>query len=202
MAARRLQPVFDPTSTIGSDSWKDVPVVLDLPTDRPRPPVQTYPGPLSPIHLDAELTDALRQLEPRHDCTLFMTLLAGFQVLLGRYARQDQVCVGTPVAGRDRSELEGLIGFFFDTLVLRGDLSADPTFEELLVRTREHGEAYAHQHLPLESLVDRLQPRRDLSRSPLFQTMFVLQNAPLPEIKLHGLCFPPLEVHSGSSRST
>src|SRR5206468_4404832 len=110
---------------------------------------------------------------------LFMTLLAAFQTLLYRYAGQDQVVVGTPIANRTRSETEGLIGFFANTLALRGDLSGDPTFSELLGRMRETClGAYAHQDLPFEKLVDELQPERSAGHSPIFQVMLMLQNTP------------------------
>ena len=185
--------------------WKQeldgIPQALDLPTDRPRPSVQTYAGSHLPIELSGELTEALKRLSQSRDATLFMTLLAGFQTLLGRYSRQEQICVGTPIAGRDRSEIEGLIGVFINTLVLRGDLSGSPTFEELLARVRETTlTAYEHQDLPFELLVEELQPKRDLSRSPLFQAMFVLQNAPIPQKHLRDLTFSPLEFETGTSK--
>ena len=130
-----------------------------------------------------------------------MTLLAGFQTLLARYSQQDQICVGTPIAGRTRSELEGLIGLFVNTIVLRGDLSGNPSFRELLRRTSLATQgAYAHQDIPFERLVDHLQPNRDLAASPLFQVMFVLQNAPLPSLDLPGLSLVPIDAHSGTSK--
>ena len=165
------------------DYWRaelaDAPTVIDLPIDKPRPPVQTYRGAYQPLQLSAALSAQLRDLSRRHGATLFMTLLAAFDLLLCRYAGQEQVLVGTPIANRNRSEIEGLIGFFVNTLVLRGDVRGNPSFSELLRRVRETAlSAYAHQDLPFEKLVEELQPERDMSRSPLFQVMFVLQNAP------------------------
>jgi amino acid adenylation domain-containing protein len=148
---------------------------LDLPTDRPRPAVQTFRGAKLRFELPAGLTERLRAAGRRHGATPFMTLLAAFQTLLGRYSGQDDIVVGTPVAGRNHLEIEGLIGLFVNTLVLRGDLSGNPTFEELLRRTvKVATAAYAHQELPFEQLVDHLQPERDLSRNPLFQVMLIL----------------------------
>ncbi|MCK6562463.1 amino acid adenylation domain-containing protein [candidate division KSB1 bacterium] len=152
---------------------------LQLPTDRPRPPVQTYRGARQSFHLTPALTQALQELSQREAVTLFMTLLAAFQTLLHRHAQQTDIAVGTPIANRTRAETEGLIGFFANTLVMRTDFSGDPTFRALLQRVRETAlGAYAHQDLPFERLVEELQPERDLSRSPLFQVMFILQNTP------------------------
>ena len=146
---------------------------LELPTDRPRPPVPSYQGAHLTFDLPAPLTQALKELSRREGTTLFMTLLAAFQVLLHRYSGQEDIAVGTPIAGRGRTELEGLIGFFVNTLVLRSDLAGDPAFTELLARVRETAlGAYAHQDLPFEKLVEELSPSRDISRNPLFQVMF------------------------------
>ena len=161
--------------------WKQqlegAPQVLELPTDRPRPALQTYRGGRRSRTLSRELSEELKRLSRSEGVTLFMTLLAAFQTLLYRYTGQEEMLVGTPIAGRSREETEGLIGFFVNTLVLRTDLSGHPTFRELLARVRRMAvEAYAHQDLPFEKLVEELQPERDLSRHPLFQVMFVLQN--------------------------
>ena len=172
----------------------DAPTVIDLPIDKPRPPVQTYDGAHHPLQLSAEVSTQLRELSRRHGSTLFMTLLAAFDLLLCRYAGQEQVLVGTPIANRNRSETEGLIGFFVNTLVLRGDVRGNPSFSELLRRVREVAlGAYAHQDLPFEKLVEELQPERDMSRSPLFQVMFVLQNAPGEALELEGLSLSEVE---------
>ncbi len=155
------------------------PAVLELPGDRPRPPVQSHRGAQHPFAMPAELGEALRELARGADATLFMTLLAAWQLLLGKLAGQDDVVVGTPIAGRRRREVEGLIGFFVNTLALRGDLSGDPTFGELLGRVREATlGAYAHQDLPFEKLVEELHPERSLAHSPVFQAMFSMQHAP------------------------
>jgi amino acid adenylation domain-containing protein len=185
--------------------WKDrlagAPAALELPTDRPRPAVQTVHGATEPLQLPRELVERLHALSRREGCTLYMILLAAFQTLLQRYSGQEDFCVGTPVAGRTRPEMEGLIGFFVNTLVLRADLSGDPTFAELLGRVRETClGAYAHQDLPFEMLVEALQPQRDLSRTPLFQVMLILQNAPLPSLELPGLRLNPIEAESGTAK--
>ncbi len=169
---------------------------LDLPTDRPRPAVQTFrPGQLS-LRLSTELSGELRALSRREGATLFMTLLAAFGVLLSRHSGQDDLYMGTPIAGRGRSELEGLIGFFLNTLVLRTDLAGDPTFRELVGRVRETAlGAYAHQDVPFEKLLEELRPERDLSRTPFFQVMLNMLNFPaagftLPDLTLEAFASP------------
>ncbi len=158
---------------------------LELPTDRPRPPVQSYRGASLTHLIDLGLTRRLKALARRENVTPYMFLLAVFKTLLGRYTRQDDIVVGTPVANRNRTELEPLVGFFVNTLVLRTDLSGDPTFRELLGRVRDVTlGAFAHQDVPFEKLVEELQPERDTSRTPLFQVMFSLQNAPLPPLRM------------------
>lgn len=161
--------------------WKerltDLPV-LQIPSDRPRPSVQSFRGAEEHSDLSKELGGALEALSRREGVTLFMTLLAAFQVLLSRYCDQPDVAVGTPVAGRDRAEIEPLIGFFINMLVLRTDLSGNPTFRELMSRVREVAlSAYSHQELPFEKLVEELRPERSLSHSPLFQATLTLVNA-------------------------
>ena len=174
--------------------------VLDLPTDFPRPAFESHRGAGESITLPVELSRALRALSRRERVTPFATLLCAFQCLLQRYTGQTDVCVGTPVAGRNHAETEGLIGLFTNTLVMRGDLSGDPEFRELLARTREFVVgAYAHQDLPFERLVEELQPRRELNRHPLFQVMFLLQNTPVEPRAATGIRIEPLDL--GSARS-
>lgn len=151
--------------------------VLQLPTDRPRPPIQTFRGKQQKFVLSKALTESIKQLSQREGVTLFMTLLAAFQTLLYRYTGQEDILVGSPIANRNRAELDQLIGCFVNTLVLRTNLEGNPTFTELLGRVRKVGiDAYTHQDLPFEKLVEALQPNRDLSYNPLFQVMFVLHN--------------------------
>ncbi|MDF5720953.1 MAG: amino acid adenylation domain-containing protein [Rhizonema sp. PD37] len=171
----------------------NTPALLALPTDRPRRAVQTFNGSSQQFALSVELTNKLTQLSQQQGVTLFMTLLAAFDTLLYRYTGIEDILVGTPIANRNRSEIEGLIGFFVNTLVLRTDVSGNPSFSELLVRVREMALlAYAHQDLPFEMLVEALQPERNLSHTPLFQVMFVLQNTPMSEVELTGLSVSPL----------
>lgn len=152
---------------------------LRLPTDRPRPLVKNYRGARLPVKLPGTLVRRLRSISLSEGATLFMTLLAAFQLLLYRYTEQADVAVGSPIAGRNRGEIEDLIGFFVNTLVLRTDLSGDPSFRELLKRVRSVATAaYEHQDLPFEMLVEMLQPERDLGRNPLFQVIFQLLNTP------------------------
>ncbi|MCP4660219.1 MAG: amino acid adenylation domain-containing protein, partial [bacterium] len=171
------------------------PRYLDLPTDRPRPAVVGYRGRIRELALSAELSGALATLSRGRDVTLYMTLLAAFAALLGRWCGQQDIVVGSPIAGRNRREIEGLIGFFVNTLVLRTDLTGDPSFEQLSARVRRVAlNAYAHQNLPFEQLVEELQPRRDASLHPLFQVMFALQNAPQPTVESSGLALTPLAI--------
>src|SRR4028119_1643608 len=187
------------------DYWEeqlsDAPTLLELPTDRPRPAIQTFRGryyhAVLPLELNAELT----ALSKRSGVTLFMTLLAAFQTLLYRLSRQDDIVVGTPVAGRNRQEIEGLIGFFVNTLVLRTDLSCNPSFEQLLNRVREVAlQAYAHQDLPFEQLVEALHPTRDLSYTPVFQVMFSLDDGLVPVVKLPQLTVSSYPVEIGTAK--
>ncbi|HEX5746349.1 MAG TPA: amino acid adenylation domain-containing protein, partial [Archangium sp.] len=164
------------------------PHALELPTDRPRPPVQTYHGATLRTRLPLALSQALKTLAQREDATPFMLLLAAFQVLMSRYSGQDDISVGSPIAGRNRGELEGLIGFFVNTLVLRTRLSTRRSFRELLASVKQTTlGAYAHQDVPFEKLVEALQPERDMSRSPLFQVLFTVQNPPTLELAAPGL---------------
>src|SRR5262249_34692033 len=146
---------------------------LELPIDHPRPATQTFMGASHRIHLPEALVRALKSLSRGEDATLFMTCLAAFNVLLHRYSGQDDLVVGSPIAGRARAEVQGLIGFFVNMLVLRTDVSGDPTFRELLRRVRKTAlEAYyTHEDVPFEKLVEELHPPRDPSRNPLFQVV-------------------------------
>ncbi|HEY9666982.1 MAG TPA: condensation domain-containing protein, partial [Coleofasciculaceae cyanobacterium] len=176
--------------------------VLNLPTDRPRPAVQTYRGVTQLLQLPQSLSTALEALSQQEGVTLFMTLLAAFQTLLYRYTQQEDITVGSPIANRNRSEIEGLIGFFVNSLVLRTDVSGNPTFLELLGRVKEVAlGAYAHQDLPFEKLVEELHPERNLNQNPLFQVVFALQNAPMEALELPGLTLSPLQfVDTGTTR--
>lgn len=177
------------------------PPTLDLPTDHAYPERPNYDGRKLTIALPPALTADVRRLAANEGATLFMVLLAAWKVLLSGYAWQLDVVVGTAIAGRNRSEIEPLIGFFVNTLPLRTDLSGDPTFRELLRRVREvclH--AYEHQDLPFEKLVEHLRPKRDAVRPPIVQVMFILENAPLPNLKLPGLSVAPFAVESGSAK--
>jgi amino acid adenylation domain-containing protein/thioester reductase-like protein len=185
--------------------WKrqlsgDLPV-LELPTDRPRPAVQTYRGARLPVLVPAPLTAALKELSRREGGTLFITLLAAFKTLLARYSGQEDIVVGSPVANRTQGEVEGLIGFFVNTLLMRSSLEGNPSFRELLARVRETAlGTYVHQDLPFERLVEELQPERDLSQTPLFQVMLALQNTPVEPLRLPGLVLTPLEVYNGTAK--
>jgi amino acid adenylation domain-containing protein len=169
--------------------------VIDLPTDHPRPAVQTFRGAHQTLVLPRHLHERLKALSRQEGATEFMTLLAAFKVLLHRYTGQDDVIVGTPIANRNRLEIEGLIGCFVNALVLRTDLSRNPSFRELLQRVQKVClGAYSHQDLPFDRLVEELQVKRDLNRNPLFQVMFVLQNASLRTVEQSGLTLSPVEA--------
>jgi len=179
--------------------WKKklagIPALLELPTDRPRAAAHSMRGASINAVLPPDLHQRLNALARSQGATLFMTLLAAFHALLSRYTGQEDIPVGSPIAGRTQVETEGLIGFFVNTLVLRGDLSADPSFLELLARVRETAlEAYAHQDFPFEKLVEELQPARSLSRTPLFQVLFQLIAIPQKKVHLSGLKVEPLRI--------
>ncbi|HEU4963348.1 MAG TPA: amino acid adenylation domain-containing protein [Bacilli bacterium] len=175
--------------------------VSQLPTDHPRPSTLSYRGETLPFRLGNDLYRALVALARREGVTLYMVLLAAFQTLLHRYSGETDVVVGSPIAARNRREWEGLIGFFANTLVLRTDLQGNPTFRELLQRVRQTAlEAYAHQDVPFEKLVEELQPERDPSRSPLFQVMFVLQNMEMNALELPGVTLRTEEADHGTAK--
>ncbi|NEO93190.1 MAG: AMP-binding protein, partial [Moorea sp. SIO3G5] len=181
------------------DYWKKQlagsPPVLDLPTDRPRPSVQTYRGSKELFKVDLHLTQQLKALSQQSGTTLFTTLLAAFQTLLYRYSGQTDIVVGSPFANRNCREFHSLIGFFANTLVLRTNFSDNPSFQELLARVRKITlDAYAYQDLPFLKLVEALKIERSLSHSPLFQVMFIFQNTPMSKLDIPGVTLTPLEV--------
>ncbi len=184
--------------------WKgqleDVPT-LNLPTDRPRGGLAKDSGAKKTLTLPKTLIDRLKALSSQQGATLFMTLLAAFQVLLHRYTGQDDIAVGSPIAGRTRTETEGLIGFFVNTLVLRTKLSGDPTFKELLSRVRITAlQAYEHQDLPFEKLVEELNPERSQSQTPLFQVSLAVQNVPQSNLDIPELKVTPVEINSSTAK--
>ncbi len=177
------------------------PATIDLPLDRPRPVVPGHRGAHVYSRLNAEIAAGLSRLAHRHEATLFMVLLAAFQTLLLRLSGQEDLPVGSAIANRNRAEIEPLIGFFVNSLVLRGDLSGDPAFDELLARVRQTTlEAFAHQDLPFERLVEELRPERRLAANPLFQVSFVLQNAPAGAMELPGLSLSSFELAVTTTR--
>ncbi|MCP5425323.1 MAG: amino acid adenylation domain-containing protein [Gammaproteobacteria bacterium] len=187
------------------DYWRSrlagAPPVLELPTDHGRPAMQAYRGRVHAFSVDRNRVADLRRLGRRSGCTLFMTLLAAYAALLSRYSGQSDVVIGSPIANRNRSEIEPLIGFFVNTLALRVNLADNPTFATLLERVRTTTlDAYAHQDMPFEKLVDALQPERSLSYTPLFQVMFILQNAPVQPLTLPDLTLTPLPSETRTAK--
>lgn len=169
--------------------------ILNLPTDRPRPSVQTFYGEHESFLLPKRLSESLRALAHQEGVSLFMMLLAAFKTLLYRYTGQEDILVGTPIANRNRKEIEGLIGFFVNTLVLRSNMAGNPTFREFLKQIRQVAlGAFAHQDLPFEKLVEELRPERDMSRAPLFQVLFVQQNVPKQSFQMPELTIRPLPL--------
>ncbi|HJP93409.1 MAG TPA: amino acid adenylation domain-containing protein [Pyrinomonadaceae bacterium] len=194
-------PVLDRQVSYWKAKLSDAPPVLELPSDKTRPAIQQFHGEQKVLWISQSLTQKLKRLSGEHRVTLFMTLLAAFKVLLWRYTNQPDIVVGSPIANRTRAETEELIGFFVNTLVLRTDLSGNPTFAELLGRVKKVAlEAYDHQDLPFEKLVEELSPERDPSRNPLFQVSFVLQNATRSRLELPDLTLETLDVHSGTAK--
>jgi hypothetical protein len=183
------------------EQLKGAPTELTLPTDRARPAVQSHSGASHSFRISAEVSAGLQALSRAADVTLFMTLLAGWQTLLYRYSGQSDIVVGSPVAGRNRVEVEGLIGFFVNMLALRGRLDPEMMFRTLLNQAREVClGAYAHQGLPFEKLVEELQPERTLSHSPIFQVSFALQNAPKEGLRFEGLKLGMAELETGVAK--
>jgi len=175
--------------------------VLDLPTDRPRPPVQTFNGDRRSLRLSRRQSTELREWSRSRGATLFLTLLAGFNALLVRHTGQDDVLLGIPVANRNRVEVEGLIGFFLNMVVQRTDAAGAPTFDELLARASDSFlGSTPHHEVPFEKVVEAVQPARDLSRSPIFQIQFSLQNTPMAPLELPGLTLSLLELHNRTTK--
>ncbi|MDZ8110116.1 MAG: amino acid adenylation domain-containing protein [Nostoc sp. DedQUE12a] len=175
--------------------------VLELPTDRPRPPVQTYQGAAQSLTLPQSLGASLTELSRQEGVTLFMTLLAAFGTILHRYTGQEDILIGSPIAGRNRSEVEGLIGFFINTVVLRTDFSGNPSFRSVLSRVRQMAlGAYAHQDMPFEKLVEELQPERDTSRNPLFQVWFNMLNLRDIQLEIPGVAVEPIPMLETGSK--
>ncbi|MCC5666157.1 amino acid adenylation domain-containing protein [Nostoc sp. CHAB 5784] len=200
-ATRTLRDRIQPKLTYWKQKLQGELPVLNLPTDRPRSPVQTFAGAQAKLVLSQTLTKELKNLSRHSGVTLFMTLLTAFKTLLYRYTGQTDILVGSPIANRNRAEVELLIGLFVNVLVLRTDLSGDLSFQELLARVKSTAlEAYVYQDLPFEKLVEELQPNRDLSYNPLFQVMFVLQNVPKPNLSLSDVSVTYEEGYNGTSK--
>jgi amino acid adenylation domain-containing protein len=177
------------------------PALLELPTDYPRPSQQTFCGTRQRFQLNPELTQQLKSLSQKAESTLFMTLLAAFATLLYRYSSQSDIVIGSPIANRHRQEIESLIGFFVNTLALRINLDENPSFNELLAQVKQVAlEGYAHQDLPFEKLVETIQPERSLSYSPIFQVVFVLQNAPVGNLELPEITLTPLTIETETAK--
>ena len=199
---RQLEgPVLEKQLSYWREQLTEASRILELPTDRPRPALQRHEGAIIRFQLPRALSEKVKTFARAEGATPFMVLLAGFQAVLHRYSGQEDVSVGTPVAGRSRADLEGLIGFFVNTLVLRTRVTAEVSFRECVARVKETAlGAYAHQDVPFERVVEALGVERDPSRTPLFQVMFVLQNAPMPELRVGGVRFLPFEVEAGSAQ--
>jgi amino acid adenylation domain-containing protein len=193
--------VFDRLLDYWKQQLKGAPARLELPTDRPRPPIQTYRGSKQFASLSPQLAQSLRELSRREGATLYMTLLAGFITLLHYYTRQSDIVIGTDVANRNRGETESLIGFFVNELVMRTDLSGNPTFHELVARVREVTlGAYSHQDMPFDRLVDALKIERSPAHHPLFQVCFLFQNTPSISVEVKSLTISMLPVENAVAR--
>jgi natural product biosynthesis luciferase-like monooxygenase protein len=188
------------------DFWKKTmagaPALLELPMDNPRPPIQSHRGGNVLLKIPGSLVAKVKQLSNQHRVTLFMSLLAGFKILVHRYTRQTDIVIGSPLAGRDAAETEGLIGFFINTLALRTKLDGDPTVKELLARIRDVTlTAYEYREMPYEKLVEELQPQRNLSFDPICQVFFMLQNVPTAPLQLAGIDLSIEPVYTGTAKS-
>jgi len=195
-------PAYETQATYWRTRFTPPPPVLELPADRPRPAMQTFDGAVERMEISVAQVESLRALGRAHGVTLFMTLLAAFDVLLHRYTGIDDITVGAPIANRTDVATEQLIGLFANTLVLRTDMSGEPTVRELLQRVRDVAlGAYGAQDLPFERLVEMVQPTRDMSHSPLFQVMFLFQNIPWEPVRLAGLTLSHVEIRTGSAKT-
>ena len=202
MRSRLASGLLDEQLAYWRETLAGAPTTLSLPLDRPRPPVRTTRGATRRFALPAELAARLKDIARGENATLFMTLLAAFNVLLHRYTGQEDLLVGSPVAGRNRAEAEGLIGFFVNTLVLRGDLSGDPSFRDVIARVKAAATgAYAHQELPFEVLVDELKPERTLTQAPLVQVLFALRQANGAAVRLGPLRGELFHVDNGTAKA-
>jgi hypothetical protein len=185
--------------------WKrkleGAPPVLELPTDRPRPAVQSFRGGRERLRLSVELTEGLKRMSKQEGATLFMSLLGGFNVLLSRYSGQGDIVVGTPVANRGRVEVEGVVGLFVNTVVMRTELSGEASYREVMRRVKEVAvEAYGRQGVPFERVVEEIRPERNLSHNPLFQVWFVLQNASTEQLSMGGLKLTSIRLNRVQTR--
>jgi amino acid adenylation domain-containing protein len=191
---------FGPELAYWKRQLEPLPAMVELPADRPRPAMLSHRGTTQPFKLSQKLNEGITALSRREGVTLYMALLAAFQILLRRYTGMTDIVVGSNCAGRDQVETEKLIGFFVNTLVLRTDLSGNPSFREMLARARDVAlAAYAHQDLPFEKLVEELRPQRNLSHHPMFQVAFVMHHS-AQEVVLPGLTLTPLELDNGTSK--
>ncbi len=187
------------------DFWKEelsgAPPLIEMPLDHPRPSFQTYNGDYLLFDIDSQRARRIRERARKQDVSEFMYLLAVFNVLLYKYSGQDDICVGTPVANRNRAETENLIGFFINTLVIRADLSGNPGFSDFLQRVKHRTlGAFDHQDIPFETLVETLHPERNMSHTPLFQVMFVLNNAPMRALEMEDLTIELMEIENKTSK--
>ena len=193
--------VYETQSAYWKRALAGSPSMLELPFDHPRPNIPSGKGSIHPFFIPGDKLQALNALARQENVTLFMLLMTVYNILLFRYSGQEDILIGVPIAGRHHVELESLIGLFVNTLVFRTQLSGAPSFKVLLGRVRTTAlEAYAHQDMPFEKLVEELNPRRNLSVTPLFQVMFQLQNAPMPAVKISGLSIIPIQINTGFSQ--
>lgn len=194
-------PILQQQLTYWTEHLAGVPAVLNLPTDRPRPSAQSYRGATHSFTVAASTVMGLYQVGLQAQATLFMTLAAALNVLMARYSGQNDICLGTPIANRTRAELEPLIGFFVNTVVLRTRIDSSQPFVTLLEQVRTTAlNAYAHQDIPFEHVVEVLNPERQLSHTPLFQVMLVLQNAPMEKLELPGLTLSSMQIESTTAQ--